>query len=115
MDLGAQLQNSGSNDHVLKSEYLSWRNSPRNFTNLKHRKKLIHGPAEVLPNGLHPRRVHLTEGVDDDGQLLEGGELGFDLLQALNGVDEVRVPKWKPWPSKIHSNPKAVRNSICRG
>ena len=63
--------------------------------NLKHWEQLVHGPTEVLADGLHSRRVHLAEGVDDDGELLESGELGFDLLQSLDGVDEVGVPKEK--------------------
>ena len=66
-----------------------------NWACLKHWEKLVHGPTEVLSDRLHPRRVHLAECVHDHGQLFESSKFGFDLLQSLDGVDEVRVPKVK--------------------
>ena len=66
-----------------------------NVANLKHWEQFVHRPTEVIANRLHPRRVNLAKGVDDDSQLLESGELGFDMLQSLDSVDEVRVPEVK--------------------
>ena len=92
----------------------NWRNSIRNFTDLEHRKELVHGPTEVLADRLHPRRVHLAKGVDNNSQLLESGEFGFDLLQSLDGVDEVRVPRViKAWTFQAISLLPLLLCSVC--
>ena len=72
--LGAELQYPGPDHDVLE-----------------HGKELVHAPAVLLPTQGLPGPVDLPECLEQHVELLERGEGCLDLLQRLDGRNEVLV------------------------